>query len=272
MKNKDRYGVIGDPIDHSLSPQIHAQLSKQFGQLIDYQKYHVLPEELALFIRDFFAKGGKGLNVTVPHKQSIIQHLDKLTEESQLANSVNTLFVDEQGAIVGDTTDGAGLMLDLSSKGLKIDDARILVIGAGGASQSIIPALLKAGASIELLNRTPEKVKDIVEGFSNFGKIKAFDKQNNSNQIFDCVISSISQFNQQLISQITGRIDQNTLCYDLNYAQRAQMFKHFVAENGAMKFSDGLGMLICQAALSYQIWHKVCPQISLIKVKDYFTK
>ena len=266
MKQKDRYGVIGDPIEHSLSPKIHTQFSNQLGLQVDYQKYHVRPEELELFIKEFFVKGGRGLNVTVPHKQSIIKHLDKLTGEAQLANSVNTVFIDQQGLLVGDTTDGAGLLLDLSNKPLTINKARVLVIGAGGASQSILLALLKAGASIEILNRTPEKVSDIVQRFSGFGEIKSFNKQLNSPHSFDLVISSISEFNHELISQIADRVDQNTFCYDLNYAQRAMMFKQFVTENGMTHFSDGLGMLICQAALSYQIWHKKLPDTSLVTI------
>ena len=171
MIKKDRYGVIGDPIEHSLSPEIQAQFSQQFDQPFDYQKYHVRPGELGSFISDFFAAGGKGLNVTLPHKQSIIKYLDRVTHEAELANSVNTVFIDEQGLIVGDTTDGAGLILDLNNKQVKIDQSRILVIGAGGASQSILLALLKAGASIEILNRTAEKVNDIIKRFANIGEI-----------------------------------------------------------------------------------------------------
>jgi shikimate dehydrogenase len=260
-----KYGVIGDPVNHSVSPQIHSQFARQFDHLLDYQKYHVTAENLESFIANFFESGGKGLNVTLPHKQTIIKHLDKLTERAKLAQSVNTVFVDQLGLVVGDTTDGEGLILDLKKQQLDLAKSQILVIGVGGAAQSIIPALLNAGASIEILNRTERKAIDIVERFSNLGSIKLIDKHCRSGLVFDCVISSISEFNFELVSVISKRLKQDTFCYDLNYGARAKMFKRFSIESGATRFSDGSGMLIGQAALSYQVWNNVLPDISNIK-------
>ncbi len=262
MKTISRYGVIGNPVTHSLSPDIHRQFAKQFGHTIDYQKYHLEVHQLKTFVSQFFEEGGKGLNVTLPFKQSVISLTDRLTDDAKLANSVNTLFVDGDGLLVGDTTDGRGLLLDLNKCGFDISNKRLLVIGAGGASQSILLSLLKAGAKISLHNRTIEKVIELQNRFSSIGTITTFD----SGQHFDGVINATSQFNQPLMAPVKLSISSDTFCYDLNYAARADEFKNFSGGCGCQKFSDGLGMLIGQAAYSYKIWCGLLPDFSDIQV------
>lgn len=260
MIQASRFGVIGNPIAHSISPQIHTQFARQFNANIDYQKYRVESAELSDFVKEFFNQGGRGLNVTLPYKQSVIELVDQLTEEARLAGSVNTIGINQQGLLIGDTTDGRGLLHDLNLQNLPVKHRKILVVGAGGASQSILMALLNAGAEIVLHNRSKSKITQLVKRFSELGKISAF----NSPQKFDGVISAVSDFNPVLMAPVKACIGAQTFCYDLNYAQRASSFKQFALSNGCAQFSDGLGMLIGQAAHSYQGWHGQLPDISQV--------
>lgn len=262
MNKNYQLGVVGYPIKHSLSPTIHQQFAKQFGLNIDYQKYSIEPEKLNAFVADFFDHGGNGLNITLPHKQNVIDCVDQLTETAKQAHSVNTLFINDEGKLVGDTTDGYGLLLDLNRLNFSIKNKNILVVGAGGACQAILPPLLKVGAHIQLLNRSENKVIQMIKRFSHLGKIEIFtlDKK------VDGVISTISEFNPLLMSTIPSVIKNDTFCYDLNYANRAAEFNKFVTELGCHRFSDGLGMLIGQAAQSFKIWTGHLPDISKIKI------
>ncbi|MET1255191.1 shikimate dehydrogenase [Aliikangiella maris] len=262
MSNKILLGVIGNPIKHSLSPQIHQQFAEQFGHVIDYQKYLVEAENLTSFIENFFTQGGVGLNVTLPHKQHVIPLVDQLTDEARLAQSVNTLYKNTAGQLVGHTTDGQGVLLDLEQHGFAVERKKLLVIGAGGASQSILVSLLKSGAEIRLLNRSQDKVTRLVERLQSVGNIQAFSEI----EKFDGVISTISEFNASLLAPVAACIDANTFCYDLNYAARAQAFYAFAKQSGCLRFADGLGMLLGQAAHAYQIWLGKLPDINRVKI------
>ena len=269
MKNKlplaiSKFGVVGNPVKHSLSPQIHSQFARQFEHLIEYNKYQIEPENLKSFILEFFSKGGVGLNITVPYKQKVLPIVDKLSDAAKVANSVNTLFIDNDNQLVGDTTDGRGLLLDLQSRGFQVKHKKILVVGAGGASQSILLSLLKAGALVSVINRTASKVEKLQKQFSSLGEIKVFDQST----IFTGIISATTEFNQTLMAPVSDSLNQNTFCYDLNYAQRAKDFKRFSLENGCQRFADGMGMLFGQAAITYQIWHQVLPNMSLLNISD----
>jgi len=269
-QQKAPFGVIGNPVEHSLSPRIHTQFANQFGHSIDYQKYQLNPHELKSFIANFFATGGKGLNVTLPYKQTVIPLLDRLSEEAALSQSVNTVYLDDKHNLVGATTDGQGLLLDLELQGFQVKGKKILLIGAGGASASILAALLKAGASISLYNRTLSKAEKLQQDFATIGEVELFDpyEQQDHEISFDALVSSISQFNLELFSKIQKYINQNTYCYDLNYGQRAETFKQFALQNRCYKFSDGFGMLKGQAAIAYKIWQGVLPDISQITQYD----
>lgn len=269
MFKNNRYGVIGTPIQHSLSPQIQMQFASHLGYQMDYQKYQVEPADLNAFISDFFSHGGKGLNVTLPHKQSVFKLVDEVSQDALLAGSVNTLSINSQGKLVGDTTDGQGLLLDLQRQNFPIAHKQLLVVGAGGASQSILVALLKAGASITLLNRTASKLEPLIQKLSHLGEITALNStQSEAVELFDGVISTVSEFNPVLLAPIRQNIGDKTYCYDLNYAERASQFKCFALANRCKNFSDGLGMLIGQAAKSYQIWHGQLPDISKLNFEQ----
>lgn len=257
-------GVIGDPVAHSLSPKIHRQFSKQLGHQIDYQKYNVKSDNLKKFLENFFNQGGCGLNITLPHKQSVIPLLENLTQEAKLSHSVNTLYIDDNNKICGDTTDGNGLLLDLKHKNFSVKQKNILVIGAGGASQSILHALLSNNAKISLYNRTQEKTLRTIKKFLPIGKINSFDKTNQLN--FDAIISSVSEFDEKFMQPVSNTISSDTFCYDLNYGKRTENFKQFVRQCGGKKIYDGLGMLLAQAALSYERWTGHRPDWQSVKL------
>jgi len=263
MQPVERYGVVGDPVEHSLSPMIHRQFAAQFGDSIDYRKYPVKSSELARFVKDFFADGGRGLNLTLPHKQNVGALLHRVSPQAQLANSVNTISLGPDGELVGDTTDGAGLLLDLASKNYPVKGKRVIVVGVGGASQSILVALLNTGAEVSLHNRTTSKIPPLLSRFARLGHIKAF--ESGARETFDLIINTASSITPELMSPLDACFGVAQACYDVNYGPRAQKFKQYAQAHGCNQFSDGWGMLVAQAAKSYQIWRGQLPQISSIQ-------
>jgi len=256
--NQVSCGVIGNPIEHSLSPEIHFNFAKQFDINLDYQKYLVAPEQLDTFIKNFFIKGGVGLNVTLPFKQSVIPFIDELSKTSKICGSVNTLSVKEDGNIRGDTTDGEGLLLHLKQLKYEIKEKTILILGTGGASISVIYALLKNQSKVILHNRSIEKIEPLLAKFSDLGEIRSFDQMDKACQA-DGLISTISQFNQPMFEQVIAAIKKDAFVYDLNYAERAEKTLNFFRQKGLTRLSDGYGMLIGQAAKSFEIWHGKMP-------------
>jgi len=258
-------GVIGNPIEHSLSPPIHKKFATQLNINCDYQKYLVETEQLETFVKDFFNQGGTGLNVTLPFKQQVLNVVAELSEASQVCQAVNTLSVDQSGKIKGDTTDGEGLLLDLKRLNFDTHNKNILVVGAGGASISVIYALLKNNAKVTLHNRSKDKISSAISQFTKLGKIKAFELSNNNANInkFDGIICATSQFNLSLIEPTISQLAANAFIYDLNYAQRAEECLKYFKNKGFSRLSDGYGMLVGQAAKSFEIWHGVLPKLEL---------
>ena len=252
-----KLGVIGNPVKHSLSPQIHQQFARQFSHAIDYQKFELNDVDLEPFVTRFFDQGGVGLNVTLPYKQRLIEIVERLSAEAGLTRSVNTLFKDNEEKIVGDTTDGKGLLLDLARHSIDVAGKNLLIIGAGGAAASIVGALAKAGASISIYNRTQQKAEFLIEQFESIGKIALVDWS----QEYDGVFSSISEFSESVFSQVQLN-STDGFCYDLNYGKRAKQLKSFVEKRNLGRFIDGFGMLIGQAAYSYQHWTGELPEIN----------
>ncbi|TQV72281.1 shikimate dehydrogenase [Aliikangiella marina] len=252
-----RLGVIGNPISHSLSPPIHYQFAQQVDISIEYQKHLVEENNLKSFVRSFFEQGGQGLNVTLPFKQAVIECADKVTLDAELAGSVNTLFKNESNQIVGTTTDGNGLLIDLQRLGFEYQNKHILVVGAGGACQSIILSLLSAGARVSMLNRTKAKVDLLLKRFDSLGPIDAYQATEQP----DAIISTVSEFNPVLFDPLSDLVSQTDFCYDLNYGQRAEQFIHWCKANGASNTADGFGMLLGQAAESFNIWTGQRPDI-----------
>jgi shikimate dehydrogenase len=252
------YAVVGNPVQHSLSPGIFKQFAAQTQQDMVYERLLVPLDALEKSVDIFQAAGGKGCNVTLPFKQSIFALLDEVSEAAALARAVNTITFLPNGKRLGDNTDGAGLLRDIHRNiKFSLANKRILLIGAGGAARGILPALIQQGPSeLIIVNRTLQKAVQLSHAFS----IDYAEYSNLKNKKFDCIInaSSASLFYQDLALP-ENIIQSDALCYDLVYGQKDTPFMAWARRNGAASIYDGWGMLIEQAALSFYIWRGIMP-------------
>lgn len=255
-----RCGVIGNPIAHSLSPQIHQQFAQQLKLNLDYQPFLLDSDTLEPFITRFFSEGGLGLNVTLPFKQAVLPMVDQLSQTASLCQSVNTLWRDDNGQIRGDSTDGAGLIMDLARLNYNIRGKSVLVIGAGGAAMAVVHGLLQQGADVTIHNRTAAKITNIQQQTKTVGEVKHY--ASNTSERFDGIICGLSEFNQELLSPSLNQISEHAFVYDLNYGERATKTLSYFKQNGIVRVSDGYGMLVGQAACSFKIWHHKLPDIN----------
>jgi shikimate dehydrogenase len=257
----DRYAVIGHPISHSRSPIIHKIFAEITGDAIDYEAIDVPPEQLTESIQQFMSAGGRGLNVTVPHKQAVIPLMDSLTERAQLAGAVNTISRKDNGDLEGDNTDGIGLIADLRNLGVELVDASVLILGAGGATRGIIPAIMEhKPAAMLIANRTPAKAHTLANAFVDMGNLTACGFDDLKHSHFNLVINATSAgLEGELPPFPTSILDHDTVCYDLSYSMRDTPFVAWARENGCEQVFQGWGMLIEQAAESFAIWRGVRP-------------
>jgi len=260
--NPDRYGVMGYPVSHSRSPIIHRLFAIQTQQNLQYELLQVAPEQLEKAVRQFGRTGGKGLNITVPHKSEIVRLVEDMSERAKNAGAVNTLlFKDDE--IFGDNTDGVGLMRDLqTNQELELANSNILILGAGGATRGIVAPLLEAGPeSIMIANRTVSKASALADHFSADGPVSACRfKDVGTLPVYDLVINATSAgLKGEIPPYPESAIHPNTVCYDLSYGLKATPFSKWAAEQGAARAVMGWGMLVEQAAESFQIWRGVRP-------------
>ena len=258
----DRYGVMGYPVSHSRSPIIHRLFALQTGQELRYELLQVAPDKLETAVRQFQRTGGKGLNITVPHKTAVVKLCDHLSERAATAGAVNTLSFRE-GEIRGDNTDGIGLLRDLEiNQGLSIQGARILILGAGGATRGIVGPLLEMQpALLRIANRTIDKAENIVDDFSQIGPVSAcrFDLVPVT-ETYDLVINATSAgFKGETPPYPSAAVSSETFCYDLSYGLKPTPFSQWAREQGAARSIMGWGMLVEQAAESFHIWRGVRP-------------
>jgi shikimate dehydrogenase len=257
---KYQLGLFGHPVKHSRSPQIHIEFGKQFGIELDYKLIDVKAAELPDVFSQWI-KTAQGCNITVPHKNNIMPLLDHYTERAHQAQAVNTVFwQDDQ--LWGDNTDGDGLVLDLKNKNLPLNDAVVLIIGAGGATQGIIPSLLNQGIQhIDINNRDREKANRLVAQINS----NRCDVADLKMQLpYDIIIHATSMGHQGLCPELKAHwFHQNTVAYDLSYGTAAEPFLIAARAHGAKQAYDGLGMLYGQAALAFEIWFGIKPAINL---------
>ena len=258
----DRYGVMGYPVAHSRSPVIHQLFAQQTGQEMRYELLRVAPEKLEEAVRQFQRTGGKGLNITVPHKRAIFRLVDHLSERASTAGAVNTLTFRGDG-IHGDNTDGIGLLRDLVvNRGLNLEGANILVLGAGGATRGIVGPLLEMQPkNLCIANRTLRRAEDLVERFASRGAISAcgFDDVPVT-EPYDLVINATSAIHSGEVPPYpAAAISPHTVCYDLAYSLHPTPFCNWALEHGAAHAIMGWGMLVEQAAESFHIWRGVRP-------------
>ena len=256
------YAVLGNPIQHSKSPQIHTLFSEQTGIALEYQAIEVPINEFASYVKLFSSQGGKGLNITVPFKEDAYSLCTTLTDRAEISGSVNTLRFDDDMNICGDTTDGQGLLNDLvANHNIRLEDKSILILGAGGTVKSILERLLEQKTKeIVIVNRTISRAKDLEKKFSKKNCVRAYSYNDLPNHSFDIIINGTSLSLSAEIPPISKtNINKNTFCYDLMYSDKETVFTKWAIENGALKATDGLGMLVEQAAESFMFWHGTKP-------------
>ena len=267
FKDRDVYAVFGNPIAHSKSPLIHEQFARNSGQRISYIRIQPELDQFAKMLAAFFQMGGKGANVTVPFKLDAFVQCQQLSSRAKLAGAVNTLWL-ENGQLIGDNTDGIGLVRDLQSQGIGLNNKRVLIVGAGGASRGIIgPILQEAPNSLVVVNRTIHKAEELVATFKNLANSLAVDlgawsllklEQDNV-PLFDLVInaSAAGLEQQSPLSDLAAKhvFQSSCFAYDLLYG-KITPFMHQALQNGC-RVSDGLGMLVEQAAEAFILWRKL---------------
>ena len=261
MHPVDKYAVIGNPIAHSKSPDIHAHFAAQTGQSISYARLLSPLEGFSATVRTFIAQGGKGANVTVPFKLDAYNMANALTDRARGAGAVNTLTFDN-GAIRGDNTDGVGLVTDIvKNAGVPIAGKRVLLLGAGGAARGVIlPILAQNPASLFIANRTPVRAVELATIFFPLSSATissvVFEALGSS---YDIVINATSAGLSDEMPAVPPVIfDAATLAYDMLYGALPTRFMQFAAQHGASA-RDGLGMLVEQAAESFFVWRGVRP-------------
>ena len=257
----DKYAVFGNPIAHSKSPLIHRLLAKQTQQNIEYTYIEADVDKFADAVMAFRKNGGKGCNVTSPFKDEAFQLADHYTETALLAETANTLTFNDDGTISADTTDGAGFVQDLKNNQAPLTGKRVLLIGAGGAAKGVIkPLLEETPALLSICNRTTEKATLLAQRFQAFGEINAIDNAALTmlKTPYDLIINSTSASLHGELPPVPATIfDGCSFVYDMAYANEPTIFMRWAKTYSAPIISDGLGMLVGQAAKSFEIWRKV---------------
>lgn len=271
----DRYAVIGHPIAHSRSPRIHAAFAAATGQHLEYGRIDAPPEGFGVAVRDFFDGGGRGLNVTLPHKEAAARLADRLTGRARLAGAVNTLARQADGTLLGDNTDGAGLMADLGRLGIRVRGARVLVLGAGGATRGILGPLLDARpAQLVVANRTAARAAALATEFGAMSHAAGgsdrgipvhgcgYDTLGSTLAAgpFDLVIHATSLGLRGEVPPLPrGVVGPASVAYDLGYGAGETPFVRWARAQGVTRAEQGLGMLVEQAAESFFLWRGVRP-------------
>ena len=264
---KDRYLVLGNPIEHSLSPDIHAQFANETGQSIEYDRRLVDVDGFESAIQGIKKEGIAGANVTVPFKEAAYAVADESSPRAQKAGAVNTLVFREDGSIYADNTDGAGLVNDIKiNHERSITGKRILILGAGGAVRGVLKPLIDEDpASITIANRTIEKaalLRDIYDGEFPIS-VSGFEEL--SGQQFDIIINGTSLGLQGKVAPLpSGILSESALAYDMMYGDGSLPFQGWAKNQDAELVLDGLGMLVGQAAESFYLWRGVRPDSAAV--------
>ena len=255
----DQYAVIGNPVDHSQSPLIHAAFARQTGEDLEYGRLLAPKDAFCASANDFRTRGGRGLNVTLPFKGAAFRYAAFLSERASAAQAVNTLKF-ERGVIFGDNTDGAGLVNDLTQNlGRVLSGQRILLLGAGGAARGVIePLLQQQPAQLTLANRTPDKAQRLARSFG--GALEAGDYAALAGRQFDVIVNATSaSLAGELPPLPPGVFARGALAYYMMYGKAETPFLAFARSQGAARLADGLGMLVEQAVESFFVWRGLRP-------------
>lgn len=266
MTSPDRYAVIGHPVSHSRSPFIHGEFARQTGQQLTYTTIDAPPAEFEAAVRGFFASGGRGLNVTVPHKEAAFRLAAQLTPRAQRAGAVNTLAVGKDG-LLGDNTDGAGLARDLlNNHRVTIAGRRVLLLGAGGAARGVIAPLMGLRpAELVIANRTVARAEELATAFADLGLLRAVGYEALENEPFDIVINATAaSLSGEVPALPPAIVNARSICYDMAYGRDETAFVRWAHERGVARAFDGLGMLVEQAAESFFLWRGLRPDTASV--------
>ena len=259
----DRYAVIGFPIGHSQSPLIHGLFARQTGENIAYTRLAARPEEFKRTVQEFADGGGRGLNVTVPHKGAAFDLADELGAEARRAGAVNTLSFAADGRVRGDNTDGIGFRHDIElNHGLDLRGKRVLILGAGGAARGVLAALSDIGLDrLVVANRTVRKATDLLTAVSAPVNFSACPLEPLTDQEpFDVVVNATSLGLHAVdLPFPPSCLSANTFAYDLVYSAQPTSFVRWATRHGAGTAVQGWGMLVEQAAESFAIWRGIRP-------------
>lgn len=257
----DRYAVIGNPVAHSKSPEIHAEFAHQTGQDLVYVRLAAPREGFLAEVKRFRERGGRGLNVTVPFKEEAFRACSRLSDRAKFAEAVNTLSFEGE-AVVGNNTDGVGFVRDLEKNlGCPLVGRRVLLMGAGGTARGILmPMISRAPAMVAIANRTRERAQALAQKFGLFGRVEAAGYDELAGRQFDIVVNSTSaSLSGELPPLPEGLFAEGALAYEMMYGKGYTPFLEFARAQGAARVSDGIGMLVEQAAESFFIWRGVRP-------------
>ncbi|MEM1433284.1 MAG: shikimate dehydrogenase [Pseudomonadota bacterium] len=274
MTSRLRFAVVGNPIAHSRSPEIHQLFARQFGIELTYEKLLAPVDDFAAVAKAFFDDGGSGLNVTVPFKQDAARWVDVLDPTAAAVGAVNTIYAgsaaraeDDQQIWHGANTDGAGLLADLVRLGWPVQGQRIALLGAGGAARGALHALLQAApASVVVANRTRATAEQLARELAPSAPAVPLltEAPVALREPFDLLINATSlglSAGAEAFSALLPRLGlDGTRCYDMVYGDNTA-FLRFAADRSAAAIADGFGMLIGQAAVAFEHWHGVRPSL-----------
>jgi len=257
----DRYCVLGNPVAHSRSPAIHAQFAAQCRQDLSYEALLAPLDGFVGTVRQFVAAGGKGANVTVPFKEEAFRLCTRRSARAERAGAVNTLSF-AAGEIVGDNTDGAGLVRDIEvNLGFALAGKRVLLLGAGGAARGVIAPLLACQpSSLFVANRSVDKAEALARHFSDLAAVDAGNFAKTAGRQFDFVINATSaSLAGEALPLPAGLFAAGSLAYDMMYGKGETPFLALARAHEAAHLADGLGMLVEQAAEAFLVWRAVRP-------------
>jgi len=279
MDKKMKLSVIGKPIGHSKSPEIHQHFANQFDAKIEFRKDEVTPETLEKWLADFFKDGGKGVSITLPLKEAALNCADEISDRARLASACNVIYTKDE-KLFADCTDGFGLIKDLEENiKVSLKDKKILILGAGGAARGIIPSIIEKNPSkLKIANRTESKAfvlkKDLEGKLALKRKSLTFQAGGLSDDFlladsYDLVINSTSVSTQagESMGLPKALFLGTKLAYDLFYSNEKTAFMQEALAAGAEKVSDGWGMLVEQGAESFRLWTNLIPDTSRLLEK-----
>ena len=262
----DNYAVVGNPIAHSKSPLIHRLFAQQTGQRLHYHAVLVPPGQFAAALDRFQGLGGKGLNITLPFKEEAWAAATSRSARAERCGSVNTLWFDNAGRRCGETTDGLGLMRDLARLGMEVRGQRVLILGAGGAVRGVLADVLALAPSrLVIANRTISRATELLRQLAAGDGTQACGYAALAGTKFDLIINGTSMvLYGELPPLPAGILAPGGACYDMVYGDAPTVFCRWARDQHAALISDGLGMLVQQAAESFLIWRGVRPETAAV--------